>query len=91
MANMISQGTNMIFRKLAKIIEPTVIINYLGNERWHFKMKTHIKDLENEFVIGKEIEEEMADCRKVKVTGFNYFIIITKTQIQINILVSIFN
>ena len=55
------------------MIVPTVIINDLGNDRWHFRMKTHIKDLDNEFVIGKEIDEEMADTRKVKVNKLKLF------------------
>ena len=48
------------------MIIPTVIIDDLGDGKWHFKMKTHIKDLDDEFVIGQEFDDVTGDGRKVK-------------------------
>nr|WLG17451.1 fatty acid-binding protein D [Brachionus koreanus] len=58
-------GVGLVLRKIAKKITPTLIINGEAN-KWSVKMRSTFKNLEYNFNLGEEFDDETIDGRKVK-------------------------
>ncbi|CAF1097632.1 unnamed protein product [Brachionus calyciflorus] len=58
-------GVNLLIRKAAKIVTPTIIISS-QDKHWSIKMRSSFKNKDSEFNIGEEIDEETPDGKKIR-------------------------